>query len=514
VIPSGRARGALLLDVQGIAKSFGGVRVLRDVGFSLEAGRVLGLVGENGAGKSTLMNVLGGVLAPEHGRMRLGGEEYRPRTPAEAARQGIAFIHQELNLHPNLSIAENVFLSRLPRRRFSPFIDRAVLGSRTRDLLAALGLSVSPWTRVETLAAGERQLVEIARAVAADARVVILDEPTTSLDSAETERLFSLLGRLKADGRALIYISHVVADVLRQADDVLVLRDGAVVASGLATDFDEATLIRRMVGRALDTVFPPRSGRRPGDPALEVFALTRAGAFRDVTFAVGRGEVVGLAGLMGAGRTEVLRCLFGLDPVQSGQVSVGGVALRRHSPRDAVSHGIALVTEDRREDGLLLEASVADNLALVSLPDHARRGWIDRPRLARALEAQAEAVSLDATGRFACPVATLSGGNQQKVVLGKWLLRGPSVVLLDEPTRGIDVGAKQQVYQLVSELADAGTAVLLVSSEVEELLGLADRILVMHRGRLVAELPREDFDQERILTAALGGPSVAEEEGA
>jgi ABC-type sugar transport system ATPase subunit len=513
MIPSSRARGAVLLDVQGIDKSFGGVRVLRDVGFSLEAGRVLGLVGENGAGKSTLMNVLGGVLAPEGGWMRLGGEEYRPRTPAEAARRGIAFIHQELNLHPNLSVAENVFLSCLPRRRFSPFVDRGWLAARTREVLSAVGLAVSPWTPVAALASGERQLVEIARAVAADARVVILDEPTTSLESAEIEGLFALLGRLKAEGRALIYISHVLGDVLRQSDDVLVLRDGAVVASGLATDFDEAALIRHMVGRALETVFPPRSGRSPGDPALEVCGLTRAGAFRDVTFTVRRGEVVGLAGLMGAGRTEVLRCLFGLDRVQAGRVSVGGVALHPRSPRGAVSRGLALVTEDRRDDGLVLEASVADNLALVSLADHARGGWIDRRRLARALEAQAEAVSLEATGGFARPVATLSGGNQQKVVLGKWLLTRPSVVLLDEPTRGIDVGARQQVYRLVSELADAGTAVLLVSSEIEELLGLADRILVMHQGRLVAELPREHFDQERILTAALGGSSGAGAEG-
>jgi ABC-type sugar transport system ATPase subunit len=366
---------------------------------------------------------------------------------------------------------------------------------------------------VSELAAGGRQLVEIARAVAADARVVILDEPTTSLASAESERLFALLARLKAEGRGLIYISHALGDVLSQADDVLVLRDGAVVASGLATDFDEPALIRHMVGRTLDTVFPSRSGRHPGEPALEVSGLTRPGAFRDVTFTVRRGEVVGLSGLMGAGRTEVLRCLFGLDRVQAGRVSVHGVPLQRHSPREAVARGLALVTEDRRDDGLLLEASVADNLSLASLGGYAHRGgWIDRRRLARALAAQADAVRLETTGGFARLAATLSGGNQQKVVLGKWLLTRPSVVLLDEPTRGVDVGAKQQVYQLVSDLADAGTAVLLVSSEIEELLGLADRILVMRQGTLAAELAREEFDQERILTAALGGSVALAEE--
>jgi ABC-type sugar transport system ATPase subunit len=509
----GRRSKPALLEVEGVGKSFGGVPVLVDVGLSLDEGRVLGLVGENGAGKSTLMNVLGGVLAPDGGRMRLGGEDYRPRTPAEASGRGIAFIHQELNLLANLSIAENVFLARLPRRRFSPFLDRAWLASRTREVLALVGLEVSPWTPVSALAAGERQLVEIARALAANARVVILDEPTTSLSSAEVVRLFALLGRLKAEGRGLVYVSHTLGDVLRQADDVLVLRDGAVVASGPADGFDEASLIRHMVGRTLDTVFPPRSGATHGKPALEVSGLTRDGAFRDVTLTVRRGEVVGLAGLMGAGRTEVLRAVFGLDPVEGGTVRVHGSPLRPGSPRQAVSRGVALVTEDRRDDGLLLEASVADNLALVSLPAHARGGVIDRRCLVAALATQADAVGLDRGAGFARSAATLSGGNQQKVVLGKWLLAHPSVVLLDEPTRGIDVGAKQQVYQLVRDLADAGTAVLLVSSEFEELLGLADRILVMRQGVLAAELSREEFDQERILAAALGGsPTVMEEE--
>jgi len=512
VIPSDRPRGAPLLEARGIGKSFGGAPVLEGVSFSLEAGRVLGLVGENGAGKSTLMNVLGGVVAPDAGRMTLGGEDYRPRTPAEASSRGIAFIHQELNLHSNLSIAENLFLARLPRRRFTPFLDRGWLASRTGEILAAVGLEVSPWTPVSELAAGERQLVEIARALAADARVVILDEPTTSLGSAEIARLFALLARLKGEGRGLIYISHSLGDVLSQADDVLVLRDGAVVASGLAESFDEPSLIRHMVGRTLATVFPPRSRRRPGDPVLEVRALTRPGAFRDVSFTVRRGEVLGLSGLMGAGRTEVVRAVFGLDRIESGEVRVRGEPLTPPSPREAVARGLALVTEDRRDDGLLLEASVADNLALAALGAHARWGLIDGPGLARALAAQAGQVHLETAGGFARAAATLSGGNQQKVVLGKWLLTRPSVVLLDEPTRGIDVGAKQQVYQLVSDLADAGTAVLLVCSEIEELLGLADRVLVMRQGAVVAALPPGDFDQERILAAALGGVARPEEE--
>ena len=304
--------------------------VLENVGLSLGTGRVLGLVGENGAGKSTLMNVLGGVLAPDAGRMRLGGEDYRPRAPAEAAARGIAFIHQELNLHANLSIAENLFLARLPRRPFTPFLDRGRLGRDARGALAAVGLEVSPWTPVSELSAPERQLVEIARALAADARVVILDEPTTSLSASEAERLFALLGRLKGEGRGLIYISHALGDVFRLADDVTVLRDGAVVAAGPARDFDEASLIRHMVGRSLGAVFPSREEGPRDEPALEVSGLTRAGAFRDVSFSLHRGEVLGLAGLMGAGRTEVLRAIFGLDRADAGRgPAPGGPARAR-----------------------------------------------------------------------------------------------------------------------------------------------------------------------------------------
>jgi len=507
VIPSDRPRGPLLLDVEGIGKSFGGVPVLADVALSLEPGRVLGLVGENGAGKSTLMNVLGGVVVPDAGRLRVGGEDYRPRAPAEASARGIAFIHQELNLHANLSIAENLFLDRLPRWRLTPFLDRGRLASRTREVLGAVGLSSrSPWTPVAELAAGERQLVEIARALAADARVVILDEPTTSLSSSERERLFTLLGRLKEEGRGLIYISHALDDVLRLADVVTVLRDGAVVASGPAHEFDQPTLIRHMVGRNLDTVYPTRARAPRPEPALEIAGFSRAGVFRDVGFTLRRGEILGLAGLMGAGRTELLRAIFGLDRPHAGEVRLLGAPLGRGSARDSVGRGLAFVTEDRREDGLLLDAATTDNLALVSLAAHSRRGLIDRRRLTDALARQAQAVRLEAAAGLERPVRTLSGGNQQKVVLGKWLLAEPSVVLLDEPTQGIDVRAKQQVYELVVGLADAGTAVVLASSELEELLGLADRVLVMRQGVLVDELPREEFDRERILAAALGGP--------
>jgi ribose transport system ATP-binding protein len=490
-----------LLEVERVSKAFSGIPVLKGVSFSLAAGRVLGIVGENGAGKSTLMNVLGGVVFPDAGEVRLAGAAFRPRGPAEAMARGVAYIHQELNLLPNLSVAENLFLARLPRRGL--LVDRRRLEVQARERLLAVGLDLSPRTLVGDLGPGARQLVEVARALAADARVVILDEPTTSLAAPEAERLFALVRRLRDEGRSLVYISHALGDVLRLADDVLVLRDGEVVGAGPAAGFDEARLITLMVGRSVDTVFPARAGAPSGDPALEVSGLGRAGAFRDVSVAVRRGEVVGLAGLMGAGRTEVLRAVFGLEPPDAGEVRVHGRPLRP-VPREAIARGIALVTEDRHEDGLVLDATIADNLALASLPAHARGGWIDRRALAQALAAEAEAVRLDAPAGLGRPARTLSGGNQQKVVLGKWLLGRPSVVLLDEPTRGIDIGAKQHVYRLVADLAAGGTAVLLASSEIEELLGLADRVLVLRHGSVVDELTRSGFDRERILAAALG----------
>ena len=493
-----------LLEVERVSKAFSGIPVLKDVSLSLAAGHVLGIVGENGAGKSTLMNVLGGIVVADAGAVRLAGAEFRPRGPAEAMGRGVAYIHQELNLLPNLSVAENLFLARLPRRGL--LVNRRRLEADARERLLAVGLEVSPWGLVGELGPGARQLVEIARALAADARVVILDEPTTSLTAPEAERLFALVRRLRDEGRGLLYISHALGDVLRLAGEVLVLRDGEAVAAGPASGFDEPRLIALMVGRSIETVFPTRAAAPPADPALEVEKLGRKGAFREVSLAVRPGEVVGLAGLMGAGRTEVLRAIFGLEPPDSGDVRVHGRRLRP-VPREAIARGVAIVTEDRRADGLVLDASVAANLALASLPAHAHGGWIDRGALARALAAQAEAVRLDAPAGLGRPARTLSGGNQQKVVLGKWLLGRPSVVLLDEPTRGIDVGAKQHVYRLVADLAAAGAAVLLASSEIEELLGLADRILVLRRGSVVDELARPEFDRERILAAALGTAS-------
>ena len=498
-----------LLVIDSIRKGFGGVPVLRGVSLSIAPGRTLGLVGENGAGKSTLMNILGGNLRPDSGHMEWAGRPYLPASPSDASAAGIAFIHQELNLFPNLSIADNLFLTRFPVRGRLPWIDRPRLHAAAAGLLDQVGLAVHPGTAVGQLSAGERQLVEIARALRLEPRLLILDEPTTSLGTRETRHLFALLGRLRARGMAMIYISHHLGDVLQLADEVVVLRDGEQVGAGPRAEFDAGRLIRLMVGRELNQLFPVRKARplgsNPVSPALEVLGLTQPGVVRGIEFRVAGGEVVGLAGLMGAGRSELARILFGLDRAEQGRVRVAGQEVTAMSVAGRIRHGLAFLTEDRRDDGLCLEASIADSIALVTLRQHVRvpGGGLALAGLRTAVNQVRAAVHLTPSARNEQPVRTLSGGNQQKVVLAKWLLAAPRMLILDEPTRGIDVGAKFEIYQLIHQLAAAGAGVLLISSEIEELTGLCDRLLVMRRGELVDELAREEFDRERILRAAL-----------
>ena len=493
-----------LLQFQAIEKSFFGVRVLGPVSFEVSAGRIVGLVGENGAGKSTLMNVLGGNLTPDAGTMTFQGAPYAPATPASARSAGLGIVHQELNLFPNLSVAENLFLTDFPTR--GPFIRRAGLHACATELLHRVGLQFSPGTKVEHLSTGERQLVEIARALSFDARLIILDEPTTSLSTRECEHLFALMRQLRSERRSLIYISHALGDVLRLADDLVVLRDGNLVGHGPVAEFDQPRLIARMVGRELQQLYPQRRPRSTTTeaPVFQVRGLSQPGVVRDISFELHRGEVLGLSGLMGAGRTELARILFGLDPHSRGTITLDGAPLNG-SPRHRIQQGLGFLTENRRDDGLCLEASVADNFALITLPSHSRPplGLLNLTGLRTAVAKVRESVRLQAKLRDEQPVKTLSGGNQQKIVLGKWLLAKPKVLILDEPTRGIDVGAKSEIYQLIHDLADRGAGVLVISSELEELTGLCDRILVLSQGRLTGEFPRVDFDPERILHAAL-----------
>ncbi len=501
-----------------IEKSFFGVKVLKGVSFGVGAGRIVGLVGENGAGKSTLMNLLGGNLQPDAGELRVNGQPYAPRHPNEARAAGIAFVHQELNLFPNLSLAENLFLTDFPLAGTGvPWIDRRALRARATKLLQQVGLDHAPDMLVERLPAGERQLVEIAKALGADARVIILDEPTTSLSARECERLFALVQQLRERGLAIIYISHALGDVLRLCDDLVVLRDGEMVGGGAAKDFTHDRLVSLMVGRQLSQLYPERrfpkrreqstssqAGLEIAAPLLSVRSLTQPGIVRDISFTLAAGEVLGISGLMGAGRSELARILFGLDPCASGEIRLNGERLTG-TPRRRIQRGLAFLTEDRRHEGLCMEASITDNMALVTLPANSRTParFLDFAAIKSAVGRMREAVKLSPKATDAQAVRTLSGGNQQKVVLGKWLLAEPKVLILDEPTRGIDVGAKFEIYQLIHQLADRGAGVLVISSESEELIGISDRILVMRHGEISGEFQRGDFEREKILAAAL-----------
>ena len=497
-----------ILQFEHISKSFFGAVALHEVSISVVRGSVLGLIGENGAGKSTLMNILGGVLHADEGSMQLSGEPYCPANPAEATRAGIAFIHQELNLFANLSIVDNLFVDGFPRLGRTPLIHRRQAARRAAEALAAVNLDVSPRTRVERLTPGQKQLVEIARALHSGAHIIIFDEPTTSLTSRETQRLFELIGRLRRDGCTILYISHNLGDVLQLADEIAVLRDGRVVQSGPKEQFTIDTMISTMVGRQIDQLYTPRRSR-PGETVLlEACGVSEPGIVKDISFELHQGEVLGLFGLMGSGRTELARILFGLDPFRSGTVSRAGQPRRKPAPRESIAAGLAFITEDRREEGLLMEASVADNMALVALPDYRRNrllGTVDRTALGRALAGMTDALKVKCVDPRRDTVKSLSGGNQQKAVIGKWLLSKPAVCIMDEPTRGIDVGAKYEVYSIINDLASKGTGVLCISSELEELMGICDRILVMSKGCLCGRFRRDEFNEERILAAAFEG---------
>ncbi len=504
------------LQLAGIHKAFFGVPVLKDVGFTLEAGHVLGLVGENGSGKSTTMNILGGVHRPEAGIMALNGEPYEPRSPRDAQARGVAFIHQELNLFPNLSIEENLFIRGFPLIAGGlPFINRLKVRSRARDLLEAVDLKFPPGTPVGRLSQGERQLVEIAKALAVDARLIIFDEPTTSLTARETERLFDIIARLKSQGRSIIYISHILGDVMRLCDDVVVLRDGQVVGAAPKSEFTIERMITLMVGRSIDRLYPARdSAIRDGGPVLEVRGVSQPGTVHDISFEVRRGEILGVSGLMGSGRSELARIIFGLDPYATGSILIEGKPLIPADPRAAMEAGLAFLTEDRRAEGLLMQSSIKDNLALPSLAEDASPllKLLRRTNLGQRAADIARAVQVNASDIDATLVRTLSGGNQQKVVIGKWLLRRPSLFILDEPTRGIDVGAKYEVYKIMNRLVAEGSSILCISSEIEELIGMCDRIMVMSQGEVKGFRERVEFDREELLRTAMwtGGKRLDE----
>jgi ribose transport system ATP-binding protein len=459
------------------------------------------------------MNLVGGVVQPDSGTMQFNNQPYAPRNPSDAYQSGIAFIHQELNLFTNLSIAENIFIGGFPRKGFLRSIDRATVRQRTRDLLKAVNLDLSPDLQVERISPGERQLVEIAKALYQDAALIIFDEPTTSLTARETENLFGIMRRLREQGKSLIYISHILNDVRELSDSIAIMRDGELVTQDSARSFDVKLMISLMVGRDIEQLYPPRTSTPSRDEILRVEALTAKGIVDKISFRLHKGEVLGLFGLMGSGRTELARMIFGLDPFDSGQVVVDSQPMTRASARSSIRNHLAFVTENRREEGLLMNIDIANNIGLVSLPTFANAFLqvIDRRELLGSAQQMANALQLKAGNIQEQPAKSLSGGNQQKVVIAKWLLTKPSIFIMDEPTRGIDVGAKYEIYTIIDRLASEGSSVLLISSELEELMGMCDRILVMNRGELVGEFSRGDFDKERILRAAFREMDTASE---
>jgi ABC-type sugar transport system ATPase subunit len=491
---------APLLEMAGVAKSYPGVHALRGVSLALAPGEVLAVVGENGAGKSTLIKVLAGAVAPDAGAVRINGREVPPGSPAEARRAGVAVIYQEFSLVPGLTAAENVFLGREPGR--FGWLHRGEERRRAVELFRKLGVDVNPDVPCRRLTVARQQAVEIAKALAADARILVMDEPTTALTPPEADRLFGVVRELKRHGVGVLYVSHRLEEVFGIADRIMVLRDGEHVATRPAGGVTRNDLIELMVGRRLDQEFPRRTSKI-GEPRLVLKDL-RGEKVRGVSFAVRRGEVLGLTGLVGSGRTETARLIFGADRRDGGTIELDGRVLDVRSPRDAIRAGIALLTEDRKGQGLIAAHPVRDNFALPNLGRWSRLGVLDRTRERAAFRAAADRLRIKAADPSA-PVATLSGGNQQKVVLAKWLERGCEAVILDEPTRGIDVGARYEIYQLINALADQGKAVMMISSELPEVLGMADRILVMHGGRITGEIADvAGATQEQILRLAMG----------
>jgi ribose transport system ATP-binding protein len=497
-----------------IGKSFPGVRALRGVSLDVRAGEVHALLGENGAGKSTLCNVLSGVFTEYDGSIEVAGEPARIHHPRDAQRLGIGMIHQELNLVPDLSVADNILLGREPRTRLRT-LDRRAAHARCRELLAGLGLAIPPGRPVRQCRIAEQQLIEVAKALSADVRVLVMDEPTSALADAEVRRLFEVIRSLTARGVAVIYISHRLEELSEIADRVTVLRDGTRIGTEVMAETSRAELITMMVGRPLGELFP-RHQELPADAperlrvtGLSVRGDSRTGrsALHGIDLSVRAGEIVGLAGLMGAGRSEVLEAVYGAFGAVRGAVTVDGRPYRPRSPRRALRRGLALVAEDRKAQSLVLANTVRFNASLAALARFRRFLRVDRRRERAAVAGQIEALRIRTAGQLV-PVGTLSGGNQQKVVLAKCLLAEPKVLLLDEPTRGIDVGAKAEIYALCQQLAAQGTAILMVSSELPELLSLCDRIAVLCEGRLTAVLDRSEASQERILEAAMDRRAV------
>jgi rhamnose transport system ATP-binding protein len=492
----------VVLELRHAAKSFGAVRALTDGSVELRAGEVHALLGENGAGKSTLVKILAGVYQPDAGRLTVQGRQAALHGPAAARAAGIAVIYQEPTLFPDLTVAENLFIGRQPLRT-GRRIDQRAMREAAGEVFARLGVSLDPGRVARGLSIADQQVVEIGKALSLDARVIVMDEPTAALSATEVNRLFDVIKTLQAHGAAVLFISHRLEEVFAICQRVTVMRDGRHVMTEPLDGLTENELVRAMVGRELAERPPEAGAGTPGEPVLVVERLTREGVFTDISLTVRTGEIVALAGLVGSGRSEVARAVFGIDSYDAGRVTVGGKRLRRSAPVSAMAAGVGFVPEDRRQQGLVMDMSVQQNVALASL-GRLRKAGLIRASAERAMASDWAARLKIRYGRLTDPVSTLSGGNQQKVVLAKWLGREPAVLIVDEPTRGIDVGTKAEVHHLLAELARSGVGILMISSELPEVLAVSDRILVMREGRLMAEFTHDEASEEAVMSAAMG----------
>ena len=496
----------VILRMEGISKAFPGVQALDNVDFEVKAGEAVALVGENGAGKSTLMKILCGAYKKDTGRIFLHGQETEVESTHHAQELGISIIYQEFNLTPNQSAAANIFISREPRQqglgRLFNFVDRRRMEQEAQAHLNRVGARVPSTSLIRNLSVAQQQMVEVAKALAVDARIIIMDEPTSALGEDEVETLFEIIKSLKEQGIAIIFIGHRLEEILRVADRLVVLRDGRRVGGLMIEEATTDKIIRMMVGRELTEMFY-KTAVEIGDTLLEVKNLAGGEDVKGVSFTLRRGEILGVAGLVGAGRTEAVRLIFGVDPRQSGEIWIDGKQMNINSPVDAVNAGLGLVPEDRGLQGLVLKLPVLENIVLPTLDEHARVGWVDQHTLRDTAQNYVDKLNIR-TPHLQQKAMFLSGGNQQKVVLAKWLALSPKILILDEPTRGIDVGAKAEVHALMSQLAQEGMGIIMISSELPEILGMSDRILVMHEGRATAILDRAEATQEIIMAYASG----------
>ncbi len=492
--------------MRGLCRYFPGIKALDGVDFSMRPGEVHALIGENGAGKSTLVKVLTGVYRPTAGRIVFEGVERDFRSPVDSQNEGIAAIHQEAIMFPELSITENIFSGHLLRKK-SGLLDWAGMRAKTVELLARLELPVDPEALVIELSVAQRHLVQIARSLSMDARLVIMDEPTSALSMRETEDLFRIIRQLKAEGKAILFISHKFDEIFAICDSYTVLRDGKYIGSGLVKDVTLDALVQMMAGRPLTQMFPKHVATI-GEPVLEVEGFCQGSSFRDVSFTLHKGEILGMFGLVGAGRSEVIRALIGVDPLDSGRIRLKGRTVRIANPREALRLGLACVPEDRQGQGLVLPMSISHNITLPQVGSLGRAGFRNDGAEAALTEEYGKKMEIRSAG-WKVEAATLSGGNQQKVVLAKWLATKPSILILDEPTKGIDVGTKAAVHEFVSELAEGGMSIIMISSELPEILGMSDRIIVMHEGRIAAAFDRADATEEKVIMAATGSAESA-----